>query len=313
VKARCPTSSTLGSELLGRRSIDLNISLPPQLKWFVEKKVKEGVYLSEGDVVCDALRGLRKRDHLLRPNATGLFSSSSSPYDFAISNIGVDGSDIEAVAFIVLTQVTNDMDKDLNMIMAEMTAMIAAKQKLRSLINTVNKDVAFHVGQTDRRPPLNFQAGMGSQKAYHHAQMPFADPESEGGVKFVLTDLIREKIVDVSQLVAVHEALKGKLKGMNEMLDITSLRLQMMMDRRSKFLSMLSNIMMNGSLKHSPVIAPSEYASRAPNYLEGRQAGRAGLHDAPPLPREWFFSDAKFEAYVVGWKKGNEERLLSES
>jgi hypothetical protein len=56
---------------------------------------------------------------------------------------------------------------------------------------------------------------------------------------------------------------------------------------------------------------PPEYAYRAPNYLEGRQAGRAGPHDAPPLSREWFFSDAKFEAYVAGWNDGSEERTAA--
>lgn len=70
---------------------------------------------------------------------------------------------------------------------------------------------------------------------------------------------------------------------------------------------------MMSRLRLSPIIIPSEYANRAPNYLEGRQAGRVGPHDAPPLPREWFFFDAKFEAYNDGWNKGNEERLQSES
>ena len=39
------------------------------------------------------------------------------------------------------------------------------------------------------------------------------------------------------------EDMKGKLKGMNEMSEMTTLRLQMTMDRRSKFISTLSNIM----------------------------------------------------------------------
>ena len=34
----------------------MDISLPPALKRFVEEKVKEGVYQSESDVICDALR-----------------------------------------------------------------------------------------------------------------------------------------------------------------------------------------------------------------------------------------------------------------
>lgn len=39
------------------------------------------------------------------------------------------------------------------------------------------------------------------------------------------------------------EDMKGKLNGMHEMSEMTSLRLQMTMDRRSKFISTLSNIM----------------------------------------------------------------------
>ena len=78
--------------------------------------------------------------------------------------------------------------------------------------------------------------------------MPFADPESEGGVKFIATDLFREEIVDVSHLVAVQEDLKGKLDGMNEMSDLTSLRLQMQLERTSKAISKLSNVMKKDGL-----------------------------------------------------------------
>jgi len=231
----------------------MNVSLPPQLKRFVEKKVKDGVYQSECDVLFDALRGLRERDHLLGRIATGLVAASSSPYDRAISNMGVDG-DIESIAFIVLMQATKDMDNDLKMIMAELKSMTAAKQKLRELIAKVNKDVAANAGQKDRRPPLDFQTGMGSQKAYHQAQMPFANPEWKGGVKYIPTDLFGGEIVDVSQLVAVQEDLKGKLDGMNELSELTSLRLQMLMDRRSKMISTLSNIMKKMSSTQDAVV-----------------------------------------------------------
>jgi Arc/MetJ-type ribon-helix-helix transcriptional regulator len=230
----------------------MNVTLPPQLSRFVEKKVKEGTYSNESEVVCDALRRLRERDRLLRGNATGLWSarsstglvsSLSSRYDQVISNMGVGEGDIEAVAFIVLMQATNDMDKDLKAIMDEVKSMTAAKQKLREVIARVNADIATNAGQSDGKPPLDFQTGMGNQKAYHEAQMPFADPESEGGVKIISIDLFPGEIVDVSQLVAIREDLKGKLDSMNEMSEITSLRLQMIMDRRSKMISMLSNIM----------------------------------------------------------------------
>ena len=43
--------------------------------------------------------------------------------------------------------------------------------------------------------------------------------------------------------MAVQEDLKGKLDGMNEMSELTSLRLQMQLERMSKAISKLSNVM----------------------------------------------------------------------
>ena len=48
---------------------------------------------------------------------------------------------------------------------------------------------------------------------------------------------------EVARILSNPEELKEKLDGMNEMSEMTSLRLQMMMDRRSKFISTLNNIM----------------------------------------------------------------------
>jgi len=50
-------------------------------------------------------------------------------------------------------------------------------------------------------------------------------------------------LAEVARILTVPDELKGKLRSMNEMSEMTSLRLQMMMDRRSKFISTLSNIM----------------------------------------------------------------------
>jgi len=50
-------------------------------------------------------------------------------------------------------------------------------------------------------------------------------------------------LAETARLLTAQDELKGKLDSMNEMSEMTSLRLQMMMDRRSKFISTLSNIM----------------------------------------------------------------------
>lgn len=59
---------------------------------------------------------------------------------------------------------------------------------------------------------------------------------------------------DIAQLLVDKEALKKKLDDMNEMSEMTSLRLQMMMDRRSKFISTLSNIMKKISTTQDTIV-----------------------------------------------------------
>jgi hypothetical protein len=74
-------------------------------------------------------------------------------------------------------------------------------------------------------------------------EMPVADVESRSDITLVLTDLHPERITSVEEIRAILDDLKGRLDGMNEMAEMASLRLQMMMDRRAKFISTLSNIM----------------------------------------------------------------------
>ena len=204
----------------------MNVSLTAELTQFINKKVKEGLYENASEVVREALRQLKQGDRAADGSAT------------------LTG-DIEAMAFVVMMQATRDMEQDLKMIMAEVKAITAAKQKLRDLIAKVNRDVGANVGQAPSRPsqPLDFSTGMGSEGAYHQAQIPVADPESKNGVRFVPTDLYNGHLEHVAQLRSVQDDLKGQLDSMNEMSEMTSLRLQMMMDRRSKFISTLSNIM----------------------------------------------------------------------
>jgi hypothetical protein len=51
----------------------------------------------------------------------------------AATQVGLTGVDIEALAFIVLMQATQDMDQDLKQIMAELKAINVAKECLRKL------------------------------------------------------------------------------------------------------------------------------------------------------------------------------------
>ena len=75
------------------------------------------------------------------------------------------------------------------------------------------------------------------------AQKRGGDATSKGGVRFVITDLYSGKIENVAQLEAIKDDLQSQLDSMSEMSEMTSLRLQVMMERRSRFVQMLSNMM----------------------------------------------------------------------
>ncbi|MFZ1135592.1 MAG: hypothetical protein WAN69_11625 [Candidatus Korobacteraceae bacterium] len=164
--------------------------------------------------------------------------SKKGPTDTALP-----GTDIEQMAFVVMMDAAKSAGQDLKMIMAEVKAITAAKNALRSLISKVGRDVANNAAQKDGVPPLDLSAGMGSENAYYDAPMPLPDPESDSGVIFVPAKLYNGQIITVAQLRCIQENLKSQLDSMNEMSEMTSMRLQMAMDRRSKLIETLSNIM----------------------------------------------------------------------
>ncbi len=198
----------------------MNISLPPELKRFVEKKVKDGLYANENEVVHDALRFFKERDALFAFTATMLTQNSSHLPSMA--NLSALGNiDVETQAFIVSMEAAKSAAEDLKSVMNEVKAINNAKAKMRELLNRINKDVASNAGQRGKKPSLDFSGGMGSERAYHQVLVPFADTESDGGIILVSTDLHEGKIGDVAQLKAIQDDLKSKLDSMSEMSEMT--------------------------------------------------------------------------------------------
>jgi hypothetical protein len=78
---------------------------------------------------------------------------------------------------------------------------------------------------------------------------PYAFVRQEIRAKFAQLSIEQSNLLsfyvlaEAGRILMDQDKLKGKLDGMNEMSEMTSLRLQMLMDRRSKFISTLSNIM----------------------------------------------------------------------
>jgi hypothetical protein len=54
---------------------------------------------------------------------------------------------------------------------------------------------------------------------------------------------IQKALADLKQLKAIQQNLSGDLNSMNEISEMTSMSLQMAMDRRSKFIETLSNVL----------------------------------------------------------------------
>jgi len=200
----------------------ININIPPILNQMIEDKVKGGNYKDKDDVIADALRVLAEKDKAV--DALGFFN----------------GADFESMAFLVLMQAARDAEDELKEIMNEMKARNAAKRILREFTSKVRCDIANSTGQA--RPKFS-PSGIGSERAYHHVLLPVPDPCAENGVRLIETDLHEGRITEVSILESIYDDLKGKLDSLSEMGEMESLRLQMTMDRRSKFISTLSNIM----------------------------------------------------------------------
>jgi len=152
------------------------------------------------------------------------------------------GADIAELAFVVLMEATQDADQDLRDIITEVRAVTNAKTQLRNLLARVQRDVAENTGASDGQ--LTFgQDGLGGEESYHHAALPVPDAGSARGVRAVVTDLHPGPVTSEDQLRAIGDDLRDRLDSMSAMSEMTSLRLQMAMDRRSKFVETLSNIM----------------------------------------------------------------------
>jgi hypothetical protein len=152
------------------------------------------------------------------------------------------GADTAELAFVVLMEATRDADQDLRDIMAEVRAVTNAKARLRHIIARVQHDIAENTGASDGHLTFD-QDGLGGEESYHHAPLPVPDAGSAGGVRAVATDLHPGLVMTWDQLAAIQANLQGDLDSMNEMSEMTSMRLQMAMDRRSKFIQTLSNVM----------------------------------------------------------------------
>ena len=141
----------------------------------------------------------------------------------------LNGQDIEAIAFLVLMQASKSAQEDLKAIMAQVKALNEQKAKQRQLLSKMQQQKSMTAIQLDSFYLLSNRT---------IALKQGRNPES---IKFVRSS--RAKQVSKADQDAMVEKLKSDLDSMSEMGEMESLRLQMLMDRRSKAISTLSNLL----------------------------------------------------------------------
>lgn len=212
--------------------------------------------------------GLRKLEKIGRTLAPPVAAGTGFPSlrdqaerEVAASFAGLSQMDISEAAFIVLSMATKDMDDDIRMIMAEIKATNAAKQKLRELIKELNgwisQEMSKHPGSEDidnekgEKPGTTARVARPTAKTTAPLSRPITLETKTSPVlhfEYIKAPVIpplppRNPGLTVSGLKSLQDDIKGNLDGLNEMSEMISLRLQMTMDRRSKFIQTLSNIM----------------------------------------------------------------------
>jgi len=217
--------------------------------------------------------GYQKLERLARTKAPGIalgkdFATlrKETEMDRIFSAAGLSGMAVSEAAFIVLAMATKDMDDDIRMIMTEIKAASAAKQKLRDQIKQLNQWISEDMSKAkDDAKPSDIENTTVSGKPPQASAKPqtVKVPPARGVVlEKAASPVIRLEYLKapdipplpprgsgagVDALKSLLAERKSDLDGLNEFSEMTSLRLQMTMDRRSKFISTLSQMMKKAS------------------------------------------------------------------
>jgi len=179
------------------------------------------------------------------PDLPGLESAIRSRFSNSAKGATLSGGDIESLAFVVLMQAANSSQQDLQQIMGQVKAANASKDKIRGLMSEVNKEAASGAAKTSVPCTTPVCRSLGSRVN----EIENSSPKAPRTV--ALPASANPTYADLRNL---QNGLKGKLDSMNEMSEMTSMRLQMAMDRRSKFIETLSNIMKKTSDTASGIV-----------------------------------------------------------
>ncbi len=157
------------------------------------------------------------------------------------------GADVDALVFAVLAEAAEDQDTDLQTAMQEMEAQTQAKQSLRGLLTAVNAALA-----SSGKNMGNAKCTTAFCQALPVRLAQIADQTAR------ISRPVRLQVpsnLTYGQLGALQSQVSNSLDSINEMSEMSSMRLQMAMDRRSKFVETLSNVLKSVNDTSSAIIS----------------------------------------------------------
>lgn len=138
--------------------------------------------------------------------------------------------DIEAMCFLVLMQAAKSAQEDLKAIMAGVKAINEQKKEQRELLAKMQRQQSMTSVQLDS---FNF---------LRRKTIAIQKHQNLDSMKFIRSGVVKKQL-SKTDISAMKEQIKNDIDSMSEMGEMESLRLQMYMDRRSKMMETLSNIM----------------------------------------------------------------------
>lgn len=232
-----------------RRLDSLLPRLQPAVRTWIQEQAQRQRGLPAPDLEAirqagrDRFKSINDTAAMTRPRPTiTVRPGPPAPMNASAPPVVLGSADIEALAFIVLMQASKSAQEDLKAIMEGVKAINNQKERLRQLMNDVKRERAgSHPNDTPCASP-DCKALAASLRTFT-AQLP-------GKARLTLPP-----IATMGDLAGVEAKLKGSLDSLSEMGETESLRLQMAMDRMSKFMTALSNIMKKLSDTSDAIIA----------------------------------------------------------
>lgn len=159
----------------------------------------------------------------------------------------LDNMDVEALVILIMMQTANDSEKDLKDMMAEMRKRNEEKQRLREAMEKMKENNTMTRQRLD-----SFRLLTKPEVKTVTATQPTRLQTTPTVTK--VNKPINQQISQ-AEIKQVQDSLKLKMDSMSEMNQERSMRLQMMMDKRSKAMETLSNIMKKISETQDTIIS----------------------------------------------------------